>query len=183
MGKLAVTPDRRRARRIGAVAALILLGGILPLTAASVPVPGASAASTSTCAPNNGMAWMNTSQTPAQRAKELLKALTLTEKTDLTQENAIFQHYGVAGYIPSPSTALCIPDLVLNDGGQGVGDLMAGTTPFPAPIAQSASWDPKAQKQLGSAIGAQAHTKGINVRPLLTERLALVSSAESPLLA
>ncbi len=146
------------------MAALILLGGVLPLTAESVPIPGASAAQTSTCAPNNGMAWMNTSQTPAQRAKELLKVMTVTEKADLTQEDAIFQHYGVAGYIPSPSTALCIPDLVLNDGGQGVGDLMTGTTPFPAPVAQSASWDPKAQKQLGAAIGAQAHTKGINVQ-------------------
>ncbi len=164
MGMLAGKPDLRRARRRCSVAALILLGGFLPLAAASVPVPGASAAQTHTCAPNNGMSWMNTSQTPIQRAKELLKVMTVTDKTDLTQESAIFQHYGVAGYIASPNTSLCIPDLVLNDGGQGVGDLMTGTTPFPAPIAQSASWDPKAQKQLGAAIGAQAHTKGINVQ-------------------
>jgi beta-glucosidase len=110
------------------------------------------------------MPWMNTSQPPGQRARELLKVMTLSDKTRLTQESAVFQHHGVAGYIASPDTSLCIPDLVLNDGGQGVGDLMTGTTPFPAPIAQSASWDPAEQAALGAAIGAQAHTKGINVQ-------------------
>jgi beta-glucosidase len=164
MGMPAGKLSLRRARRQRSVVALVMLGAFLPLAGTSVPALEASAAEPQTCAPNNGMAWMNTSQTPIQRARELLKVMTLTDKTDLTQEDAVFQHYGVAGYIASPDTSLCIPDLVLNDGGQGVGDLMTGTTPFPAPIAQSASWDPKAQKQLGAAIGAQAHTKGVNVQ-------------------
>jgi beta-glucosidase len=140
------------------------VGALLPLAGVAASTVDAGAAPGLTCAPNNGMAWMNTTQPPMQRARELLQAMTLTEKTNLTQEQDVFAHYGVSGYIASPSTNLCIPDLVLNDGGQGVGDLMSGTTPFPAPIDQSASWDVAAQERLGAAIGAQAHAKGINVQ-------------------
>ena len=163
MGTLAGKPLVRRARWGWAVAA-VTLAALLPPAEVSVAALSAGASQTLPCRPNNGMAWMNSSQSPTQRARELLKAMTLKEKADLTQEAAIFSHYGVSGYIPSPSTSLCIPDLVLNDGPQGVGDLMTGTTPFPAPITQSASWDLATQQQLGAAIGSQAHTKGINVQ-------------------
>ena len=60
--------------------------------------------------------------------------------------------------------SLCIPDLVLNDAGQGVGDQETGTTAFPAPIAQSSSWDPALQYQFGQALGWEAWHKGINVQ-------------------
>ena len=95
--------------------------------------------------------------------------MTQADKIALTSAPAPYQqigwaHYGVAGYIPSPDTSLCIPDLVLNDAGQGVGDFMTGTTAFPSPIAQSASWDPAAQQAFGAALGAQAFAKGVNVQ-------------------
>jgi beta-glucosidase len=141
-----------------------MVAAILPVAGVSATASAAGAAPAQPCAPNNGMPWMKTAQTAGQRARELLTVMTLTEKTELTQEAAIFQHFGTAGYIPSPAPALCIPDLVLNDGGQGVGDLTKFTTPFPAPIAQSASWNPTEQETLGAAIGGQAHAKGINVQ-------------------
>jgi len=53
--------------------------------------------------------------------------------------------------VPGQSS-LCIPDLVLNDAGQGVGDLETNTTAFPAPIAQSSSWDPVLQWRFGAAL-------------------------------
>ena len=121
-------------------------------------------AATSTCG-----AWMDTTKAPSVRAQELLAAMTQADKIALTQAPAEYAsigwaHYGVAGYIPSPDTSLCIPDLVLNDAGQGVGDFMTGTTAFPSPISQSASWDPAAQQAFGAALGAQAYAKGINVQ-------------------
>ena len=53
---------------------------------------------------------------------------------------------------------------MLNDAGQGVGELETNTTAFPAPIAQSSSWDPALQWRFGAALGWQAWHKGINVQ-------------------
>ena len=72
-------------------------------------------------------------------------------------------HYGAAGWIPA-IPRLCVPDLVLNDAGAGVGDQQTGTTAFPAPIAQSASWDPALQYAFGAALGQEALGKGINMQ-------------------
>ena len=125
---------------------------------------GASSAQAASCGP-----WMNASQTPTKRAQELLAAMTQSDKLALTAAPSEYAsigwaHYGVAGYVPSPDTSLCIPDLVFNDAGQGVGDFMTGTTAFPAPIAQAASWDPQVQQEFGAALGAQAFSKGINIQ-------------------
>ena len=61
------------------------------------------------------------------------------------------------------NAALCIPDLYLNDAGQGVGDGQTDTTAFPAPIAQASSWDPSLDRRLGDAIGWESWHKGIDV--------------------
>jgi beta-glucosidase len=111
-----------------------------------------------------GCAWMRPHQSAAARATELLKAMTLTEKiTMVHQAEPIWEHYGAAGYIPGNAT-LCIPDLVLNDAGQGVGDQEINTTAFPAPIAQTASWDSTLQNRFGQSLGWEAWHKGINVQ-------------------
>jgi beta-glucosidase len=107
---------------------------------------------------------MDASKSPDRRAHELLAAMSLDDKiTIVHQAQPIWQHYGAAGYIPG-NPALCIPDLVLNDAGQGVGDQEVHTTAFPSGIAQSASWDPALQRRLGRAIGNEAWHKGINVQ-------------------
>ena len=64
----------------------------------------------------------------------------------------------------SGNSNLCIPDLVLNDAGQGVGDMEANTTAFPSGISQASSWDRPLQRQLGRAIGNEAWHKGINLQ-------------------
>ncbi len=145
----------------------LLLATTVAVVAASLPVGGhvtTAAAATTSCS-----AWMDTTKTPDQRAQALLAAMTQADKIALTQAPAEYAsigwaHYGVAGYIPSPDTSLCIPDLVFNDAGQGVGDLMTGTTAFPAPISQASSWDPVAQQAYGATLGAQAFAKGINIQ-------------------
>ena len=108
--------------------------------------------------------WMDATRTPDDRAHLLLAAMTVDDKIAMVhQKDPIFTHYGVSGYIPA-NPALCLPELVLNDAGQGVGDAVPFTTAFPAPISQAASWDPAAQTALGNKLGAQAYTKGVNVQ-------------------
>jgi beta-glucosidase len=118
---------------------------------------GGSASSATSCP------WMNRSLSADQRAEMLLGAMSLSDKISMVhQQYPLDYRYGAAGWIPAiPS--LCIPDLVLNDAGQGVGDGQTGTTAFPAPIAQAASWDPALQYDVGAAVGREARQKGIDV--------------------
>jgi len=133
----------------GAIAAVVVIVAV-------AVTPGA--ASAASCP------WMNTSLSPNQRAQMLLGAMSLSDKIAMTyQQYPMDYHYGAAGYIPGNSS-LCIPDLVFNDAGQGVGDAQTGTTAFPAPIAQAASWDPSLQYQFGKALGQEAWDKGIDVQ-------------------
>ena len=138
-----------RFRRCAAVAAAALLA----VLAASVGTAGAASCP-----------WMNPALTPNARAEMLLGAMSLSDKVAMTyQQYPLDYHYGAAGYIPG-NESLCIPDLVFNDAGQGVGDAQTGTTAFPAPIAQSASWNPGLQYQFGAALGQEAWEKGIDVQ-------------------
>jgi len=108
--------------------------------------------------------WMNPKLSANRRAHELVAAMTIDEKIAmLSQAQPVDAHYGAAGFVPGQAS-LCIPDLVLNDAGQGVGDAQTNTTAFPASIAQSSSWDPSLQWRFGAALGWQAWHKGINVQ-------------------
>src|SRR3954454_6388829 len=81
----------------------------------------------------------------------------------VNQNVPIWAHYGAAGYIAG-NPDLCIPDLVLNDAGQGVGDHNFNVTAFPSTIAQASSWDRTLQRKFGKALGHEAWQKGINVQ-------------------
>src|SRR4051794_2973452 len=109
-------------------------------------------------------AWMDPTKSPNERAQNLLSKMSLDDKLQMVSQNQpIWAHYGAAGYIAG-NPALCIPDLVLNDAGQGVGDQEVNTTAFPSAIAQASSWDEDLQRRLGKAIGNEAWHKGINVQ-------------------
>jgi beta-glucosidase len=74
---------------------------------------------------------MNTALSPSARAQMLLDAMSLSDKIAMVhQPDPDGYHYGAAGWIPG-NPSLCIPDLVLNDAGEGVGDQQTGTTAFP----------------------------------------------------
>jgi beta-glucosidase len=120
--------------------------------------------------------WMNSSMPASARAQMLLDVMPLADKVAMTyQRYPLDVRYGAAGWIPAiPS--LCIPDLVMNDAGQGVGDAQIGTTAFPAPISQAASWDPSLQHEFGVALGQEAWGKGIDVQlapGIETDRVAM----------
>ena len=127
-------------------------------------VAGAALASVSSPARAASCPWLNTSKSPAERAREVVRAMTLDDKIAMVhQPDPIWTHYGVAGYIP-PNPRLCIPDLMLNDAGQGVGDQEINTTAYPSAIAQASSWDRSLQRAFGRALGFEAWHKGVNVQ-------------------
>jgi beta-glucosidase len=147
---------RRGGRRALAVAALCGALAAIPLLAGGGAAP--AGAQSAQCP------WMNTALSAEQRAQMLVAAMNIDQKIAmLSQAQPIWAHYGAAGYVPG-QPSLCIPDLVLNDAGQGVGDQEVNTVAFPAPISQAASWDGGLQHQFGAALGWEAWHKGINVQ-------------------
>src|SRR5581483_10890579 len=137
---------------------ILLVAGALACAAAGELAASSPARASSACP------WLNPSSSTDARARAVLASVTLDDEIALVhQADYVWQYYGVAGHIPG-NARLCIPDLVLNDAGQGVGDQEQGTTAFPAPIAQAASWDPGLQQRFGAALGREAWQKGVNVQ-------------------
>jgi beta-glucosidase len=103
--------------------------------------------------------WMNTAQTPDQRANELLAAMTQAEKLTMMHGGG---SCGYAGCIDA-NTRLGIPALHLLDGPVGVGDGNTGATALPAPVAGAASFDTGLMRQYGETLGNEQWGKGTNV--------------------
>jgi beta-glucosidase len=107
---------------------------------------------------------MNPRQPPDQRAGELLRRMSLDQEIQMVHQflaDAVGS-FGAAGYIP-PIPSLCVPALVLNDAGAGLGDGQLGVTAYPSGTSQAASWDPVLEQRLGASLGSEAHDKGVNV--------------------
>lgn len=137
--------------------ALIGLLGLAACAATAVSIASADARAAA-------CPWLSASKSPNQRAHQLVAAMTLDDKIAMVhQPDPIWSHYGVAGYIP-PNPRLCIPDLMLNDAGAGVGDMETGAVAFPVGIAQAATWDKVIERQFGSRLGWEAWHKGVNVQ-------------------
>jgi beta-glucosidase len=138
--------------RLGLAAALV--GAVLTPAALALPSSSAHAANCS---------WMDTHKSPDVRAHELVAAMTLDQKIAELYGRGDFRYYGAANDIPAVPS-LCIPELVFNDAGAGVGDGQLLTTAFPDGITQAASWDVGMQRRVGAAIGWEAWHKGIDVQ-------------------
>src|SRR4051812_24940382 len=110
-----------------------------------------------------GCPWMDRHKSASERARELVHAMTLDQKVAELYGRGDLTYYGTANDIPAVP-ALCIPELVFNDAGAGVGDGVQLTTAYPDGIAQAASWDPAVQRAVGAAIGREARAKGIDVQ-------------------
>ncbi|MCU1624894.1 MAG: glycosyl hydrolase [Frankiales bacterium] len=130
--------------------------GLVVLTGVAAPLAGHATAAAS-------CPWMDPTKSADSRAHQLVKAMTLDQKIAELYGRGDIQYYGTANDIPAVP-ALCIPELVFNDAGAGVGDGVQLTTAFPDGITQAASWDPAMQRKLGAALGREARTKGIDVQ-------------------
>jgi beta-glucosidase len=132
---------------------------VAPLTIGSGTVADAKTPSHSA----NCGSWMDTHQSPAVRANELVSRMSFAQKLSMVDEAMPSAQGNVAiGYVPG-IPRLCIPALNLNDGGSGLADSQINSTSFPAEINQAATWDTKLEHKLGVALGTQANQKGVNV--------------------
>ncbi|MDX6220441.1 MAG: beta-glucosidase [Frankiales bacterium] len=139
--------------------ARLVLGSVVVaagLAASLAPLAGPASAASS-------CPWMDKGKSADVRAHELVKAMTLDQKVAELYGRGDLTYYGTANDIPAVPS-LCIPELVFNDAGAGVGDGEILTTAFPDGIAQAASWDTSMQRKVGAAIGWEARTKGIDVQ-------------------
>ncbi len=111
--------------------------------------------------------WVTSHAPIAKRVDQLMAVMTLDQKLQLLHglsPSAPPSSY--AGYVTGiPS--LCIPDLKLEDGPDGVGDGMTGVTQLPAPVTVAASWDTGLAALYGTVIGTEEAGKGatINLGP------------------
>lgn len=149
---------RIRLLAIGACAAAV--AGIGGTTGTLPPAAQAGAAPAPQAAK---CPWMNRAESPARRAHQLVRAMTLDQKIAELYGRGDMFYFGAANYIPAVPS-LCIPDLVFNDAGAGVGDGQTNTTAFPDGIAQAASWSSAIGRRIGRAIGWEAWHKGIDVQ-------------------
>src|SRR3954449_5582416 len=143
-----------RGTRVRLMTALAVVATALGAGLAGHGAPRAAAA---------GCPWMDKHKSANVRAHELVKAMNLDQKIAELYGRGDFTYYGAANDIPAVP-ALCIPELVFNDAGAGVGDAMVGTTAFPDGITQASSWDRAMQSRVGAAIGWEAWHKGIDVQ-------------------
>jgi beta-glucosidase len=141
-----------RLARIALGAALLAVGVTPALTNGATD--GAAAAS---------CPWMDRHKSPDVRAHELVRAMTLDQKIAELYGRGDLTHYGAANDIPAVPS-LCIPELVFNDAGAGVGDGQVLATAFPDGITQAASWDRDMERRVGAAVGWEAWHKGIDVQ-------------------
>jgi len=133
---------------VGAVAALAVAATIAGQAAGHATVESSAA----------GLPWMNTSQTPLQRADELVAAMTLDQKITELHGIADAEHQRYVPGIPS----LDIPPFVITNGPAGVaaGDVNQSATALPAPISLAASFDTSLARQYGVITGSEAADLG-----------------------
>src|SRR6202034_768007 len=107
--------------------------------------------------------WLTSTASPAQRADQLLAAMTpLQESTmlHLLQIGTGGVHYeGFTPAIPS----LCIPMITEQDGAAGTAIRMNDVTQLPDPIVDAAAFDPRLATAYGTVIGAEDAAKGVDM--------------------
>ncbi|NJC68633.1 glycosyl hydrolase [Planosporangium thailandense] len=146
---------RCRIARLLAAAVMFLFA----MTAPALPAAGSPPAVGS---PSALRPWMRPGLSPAQRADRLLARMTLDEKIAMVHGVQVPPTARRAGQVPG-NRRLGIPDLVLADGPNGVGNGNTGVTAFPTENANAAAWDPTLTHAYGRALGAEQAGKGHNV--------------------
>ena len=145
----------------------------------------------SAAGPAGPQEWTNTELTADERARLLVKAMTLQEQIGWMRTQAGFGlgslgvplpdsipapmrrktpagALGSAGYIPAIAR-LGLPALQMSDAGLGVANLGGVLRPgdeataLPSTLAMAASFDPALAREAGAMIGAEARAKGFDI--------------------
>jgi beta-glucosidase len=96
------------------------------------------------------------------RARALVARMTLDEKLSMVHGIGFVSNVGFAGKVAA-IPRLGIPDLLLADGPNGVGNGATGVTAFPAAINGAATWDTGLMQRYGKTLAQEQAGKGNNV--------------------
>ena len=151
----------KRQHKLARLAAVTLasafFGNAMAAGQAVAPDAAALAASAATCP------WMDTTKTPDQRARLLLDNSTLDQV--MRWLNEATANYGLDTVIEGatyPQQVPCVKFDADVDGPWGIA-YIHGTTAFPVPVAQAASWDIALTKKKGAAMAEEAWGKQYNL--------------------
>jgi len=146
---------KRLTQTVAATAAMVVCLGVAGAPASSAAPAGRAGA----------QPWMNTHLSPQQRARLLLRQMTLAEKVDLmTSESGPYAFFNEA--IPR----LGIPALKMADAGSGVAprgwtlpDTGSKATALPAEIALGATWSTAQTRAFAAVVADEVRATGQNV--------------------
>jgi beta-glucosidase len=108
---------------------------------------------------NGTCPWVGSTAPVAQRVQQVLNTMDQSEEASLLSGDGGSSYIGQVAGIPD----LCIPNINMEDGPDGVGDGNGGVTAFPDGESAAATWDPALIEQEGAAMGAEFAGKGVNV--------------------
>jgi len=111
--------------------------------------------------------WLDRALDAPERARRVVRAMTLEEKLSLLQGDTVLDANGTGvnaciGHLPAIKR-LALPALCFGDGPAGVGNGLTQVTQFPAPIAGAATWDLDLLGAYGRALAEEHAGKGRNV--------------------
>ena len=158
----------RLRRRAPIAVALLAAGAIITPAVAAHAADGAIDCST--------VAWMDTSLSAEQRAQALLDASEqhqiyrwLSEqpandpdRTNWNPANNGDGHPSDGQPVIFPAQVPCTPDVVYTNGPEGI-HRTAGTTAWPAPVAQAATWNLELAVDKGASLADESFDKRRNV--------------------
>jgi beta-glucosidase len=153
------TPSLLRAR-LGVVG-LLTITSFATVLSSSLPSSAATNARTVTSA--HSCPWVSESAhhsvSSADLAEQVVAKMTLAEKAQFVtlSEGHHIENFNTA--VPS----LCIPQLTLSDGPDGLAGRITGATQLPAAIGVAASFDTSLADATGQLVGQEAKAKGLDV--------------------
>ncbi len=146
--------------------ALVVPLGLAIFASSLVPAPAPQAGAASAIqivSPPPKCPWVDESlqhlQSPGDLAGQVVSRMTLTEKAKFVtlSDGHDIENFNIG--VPS----LCIPQLTLSDGPNGIAGRITGATQLPAAIGVAASFDSSLAYLTGQLVGQEARAKGLDV--------------------
>ncbi|GIH15406.1 glycoside hydrolase family 3 C-terminal domain-containing protein [Rugosimonospora africana] len=142
---------RKLTAGLGVAASLVLAASLVPSAAMATPAHAAA-----------GRPWMDRSESPQQRAQQLVAQMTLDEKISQMHTTGTAAG-GIARLVPG-IPRLGVPDFRITNGPAGVGTGSVPTQPnataLPAPVALAATFDTGLARQYGTVEGVETADVG-----------------------
>ena len=162
MQRLTTGPGPRRSGRRRSRVLLATAASLAAVVAVLCAAGDATGAAPAAAAVNSRCPWVTSTAPVPRRVSMVLAAMTPPELDALVFGQGSSAAHGYAGHVPA-IPRLCIPQLNLEDGPEGVGDGMTGVTQLPAAVAAAATWDPAAVRSFGAVVGSEEGGKGVDV--------------------